>query len=526
MVAPSRWSAENTPAALDHQSSRRINDPGKSYHFRAAARILHYDPETGLWAWLIENRGWRNRFGKLGGYNVIYIDDRLYQAGRLAWLYMTGEWPKNQIDHINRDRLDDRFCNLRAVTHTENMHNKAPRPPKPPATTKPIPRKTLITDRTLRGLNPASAGKRTVVWDTAVPGLCVRVTDKGSASFCVMRRVKGSRAPVRRTLGIAWTVPFPANVALPYPLAAAREAARAMLLDMARGIDPKEKQAAERRAEAIKKANSFASVAETFIQKHVRGLKSGHEIEATIRRELIGRWGNKPVTEITRRDVVHMLEEIADDGRPYAAHKVFTIVSKFFNWAIGRDLYGIEVSPCAGVKTSEIVGRKEPRQRVLNDAEIRALWKATEGLGYPAAPFVRLLLLTGQRLREVAGMSWKEVDLEKSLWTIPPERMKGDQAHEVPLPPAAVELLKSLPRWQSGDYVFSSTGGAAPIKGFSKLKSRLDATLGDSVAPWRFHDLRRTMRTGLGALPIPSNVCELCIAHAQPGLHQVYDRHS
>jgi integrase len=298
------------------------------------------------------------------------------------------------------------------------------------------------------------------------------------------------------------------------------------LRDIERGIDPKEKKAAERRAEAQCRANSFASVAEEFITRHIRKLERPIEAEAAIRRELISRWGDRPVTEITRRDVVRMLEEIADGGRPYAAHKAFNYASKFFNWVIGRDLYGIEVSPCAGVKTSEIVGRKEPRQRVLNDAEIRALWQATEGLGYPAAPFVRLLLLTGQRLREVAEAQWQEFDLDKAaLWTIPPERMKGDAAHEVPLPPAAVEILKSLPRW-TGPFVFSTTGGARPISGFSKLKLKIDAAIAEPIAPWRFHDLRRTFRTGLSALPIPSNVCELCIAHAQPGLHQVYDRHS
>jgi integrase len=123
-------------------------------------------------------------------------------------------------------------------------------------------------------------------------------------------------------------------------------------------------------------------------------------------------------------------------------------------------------------------------------------------------------------------MSWSEVDLEKALWVIPPERMKGGAAHEVPLASAAVELLKSLPRWQGGDFVFSSSSGQSPIRGFSKLKRRIDAALGDKVASWRFHDLRRTMRTGLGGLPIPSNVAELCIGHVQIGMHKIYDRHS
>jgi integrase len=381
--------------------------------------------------------------------------------------------------------------------------------------------KTLITDRTFRGLKPAPAGKRAVIWDTAVPGLCVRVTDKGAASFNVMRRVKGNPVPVRRMLGIAWTVPFPASQPLPYPLATAREDARAMILDMARGVDPKVKAAAKQFEDAARQANIFSAVTEDFIKKHVRGLKTGPEVEAAIRRELVTRWGEKPITEITRRDVVETIEAIADSGRLGTARKIHAYVSKLFSWAIARSI--LEASPC--VKPGALLGAAVGRQRVLNEAEIRAVWKAAEGLGYPARPFVRLLLLTGQRLREVAEMSWNEVDLEKALWTIPAERMKGNAAHEVPLAPAAVEILKNLPCW-TGGYVFSTTGGKRPISGFSKMKTRIDGAIAEPIAPWRFHDLRRTMRTGLSALPIPNNVAELCIAHAQPGLHQVYDRHS
>jgi integrase len=383
--------------------------------------------------------------------------------------------------------------------------------------------KTLITDRTLRGLKPALAGKRVVIWDTAVPGLCVRVTDKGSASFCVMRRVKGHKQPVRRMLGIAWTVPFPASQPLPYPLATAREDARAMILDIARGIDPKEKQAAHKQAEARRKTNSFASVAEEFVQRHVRKLRSAHDTEAAIRRELVSRWGERPIGEISRRDVVSMIESIADAGHQGAARRAFASTSKLFNWAIERGI--VEASPCMSVRPAALIGPIEVRQRVLSDAEIRALWKAVESLGYPAAPFVKMLLLTGQRLREVAEMSWGEVELEQGLWVIPPSRMKSGAAHEVPLAPAAVELLKSLPRWGGGMFVFSVSGGMRPIGGFFALKLRIDKALGDEVAPWRFHDLRRSMRTGLGGLPIPNNVAELCIGHAQPGLHKVYDRH-
>jgi integrase len=352
-----------------------------------------------------------------------------------------------------------------------------------------------------------------MVWDAAVPSFGVRVSEKGKLTFIVMRRLHGKL--VRRMLG-------------QYPimtLGGAREAALEALRDIEKGIDPKQKKEARALAEAVRRANSFASVAEEFIARHVRRLARPAEAEAAIRRELIARWGERPVSEITRRDIIELLEEISDSGRPYAAHKTYNYISKFFAWAMARHVYGIEMSPCTAIKPNEIIGSREARQRVLSDSEIRALWRGTASLGYPAAPFIRMLLLTGQRLREVAEMSWAEVDLEKGLWVITPERMKGGAAHEVPLSPAAVKILKALPRW-TGPYVFSTTDGKRPISGFSKMKLRADAALAEPIAPWRFHDLRRTMRTGLGALPIPSNVCELCIAHAQPGLHQVYDRHS
>ena len=373
--------------------------------------------------------------------------------------------------------------------------------------------KTMLTDRALRAMKPAPQGTRKMLWDAVVPSFGVRVTDKGKVTFIVMRRLRNK--PVRRMLG-------------QYPimtLSKAREAALEALWDIERGIDPKEKKAAARAADAHRRANSFASVAEEFIARHVAKLRSSPEVKAAIRRELIGRWGLRPITEVNRRDIVHALEEIADSGRPYAAHKLFNYTSKLFGWAIARSLYGLETSPCTGIKTSEVIGKKEPRQRVLNDTETRAVWTAAEGLGYPAGPFVRMLLVAGQRLREIAEMRWSEIDFDKALWTIPPERMKGDAAHEIPLPPLAVEILKSLPRF-TGPYVFTTTGGARPIGGFSKMKLRIDAAMKEPIAPWRFHDARRTMRTGLGALPVPNNVAELCIAHAQPGLHRTYDLHS
>jgi integrase len=118
-------------------------------------------------------------------------------------------------------------------------------------------------------------------------------------------------------------------------------------------------------------------------------------------------------------------------------------------------------------------------------------------------------------------MAWDEIDLDKRLWTIPAQRMKSDSAHIVPLSPAAAAILESLPRWQ-GKFVFSVKGGLRPITGFA---GRLDARM-PGIGGWIFHDLRRTMRTGLSALRVHDIVAEMAIGHTQKKLHKVYDQHS
>jgi integrase len=141
-----------------------------------------------------------------------------------------------------------------------------------------------------------------------------------------------------------------------------------------------------------------------------------------------------------------------------------------------------------------------------------------------------MLALTGQRKSEVAEARWSEIDPARKLWTIPAERMKADSAHVVPLSDDVVALLESLPRFANGDYLFSTTAGAKAVNGFSKAKERLDREmaeeLGSTPQPFVIHDIRRTMRTGLSALPVPDLVRELVIAHTKPGLHKVYDRHA
>ena len=136
------------------------------------------------------------------------------------------------------------------------------------------------------------------------------------------------------------------------------------------------------------------------------------------------------------------------------ARNVFATIRRFFNWMISRRVYGIDRSPCDRMLPRDLVGERVLRSRILNDAELRAFWAATEKLGYPYGPLFRLLLVAGQRKSEVAEARWSEIDLEKKLWTIPSERMKAGAVHLVPLSDMAVAILQSLPRFKRGDFVF------------------------------------------------------------------------
>jgi integrase len=171
------------------------------------------------------------------------------------------------------------------------------------------------------------------------------------------------------------------------------------------------------------------------------------------------------------------------------------------------------VSPCYGLRPSRLIGPKPPRERVLTDAELRVLWIGANELAYPGGPFIKMLILTGQRRGEVAGMLWSEI--HSGLWVIPAARMKMKSQHVVPLVPEVRALLDSLPR--INDFVF--TNGRGPIGGFDYIRRRLP---GDG---WTLHDIRRTVRTGLSALRIASEVSERVIGHVPTGLVRVYDRH-
>jgi integrase len=376
-----------------------------------------------------------------------------------------------------------------------------------------------LTDRFIKTRPPAPPGQRLDYWDALVPGLALRVTDRGHKSFVLIARFPlRPKNPTRRALGNYGTL----------TLEEARQKAREWLAMIGRGVDPRIDEERRKAAARRRQANTFAAVADDFITRHidvsVKNLGNRRTARRIIEGEFVERWGARPITDIAPLEVAAAIRAIVDRGARYQAHNAFGFLRGLFHWAIGTGEYGIEASPLARLQPAKLIGAREARTRTLTDVELRAVWQAAESTGYPYGPVFQLLILTGQREHEVADMSWSEVDLEGALWAIPRERMKGAAAHEVPLGPAALALLQELPRGSAGDFVFSLAAGKRPVNSFPRAKAALDQLCG--VDAWRIHDLRRTMRTHLSALPVQDLVRELVIAHEKPGLHKVYDQHA
>jgi integrase len=380
--------------------------------------------------------------------------------------------------------------------------------------------KRALTDRTIKSLanKPAKPGQTYDVLDAIVPGLAVRVMPSGLCSFILVTRFPGRKNPTRRSMGTYGAI----------TLDTAREKARVWLDLIRRGIDPRVEEERRRGEETRKQAHTFASVAEQFIKVHVSRTRKAVGVEQSIRKEFIARWGERPIADITSHDMLAVVDAAVERGAPYQAHNLLGYAKSLFSWALSRPEYGLETSPCDRLKPKQVIGKKKARQRVLSDAEIKVLWSSAETMGYPYGPLIKLLLVTGQRLNEVGRAKWSEFDLDKKLWTIPAERMKADAAHTVPLSDEALNVLQELPRFVKGDHLFSTTYGALPVNSFSKAKSRLDGLMIEKLGTLEdfvFHDIRRTMRTGLSKLPVSDIVRELVIAHTQGGLHKVYDQH-
>lgn len=210
-----------------------------------------------------------------------------------------------------------------------------------------------------------------------------------------------------------------------------------------------------------------------------------------------------PVDTVGRRDVAARLLAIKRERGPIVAARARAALATFFVWCLQAGV--IEHNPIVGTAKPD---DGEPRSRVLSDDELRRVWLACKDDDY--GRIIRLCILLGSRRQEIGGLRWSELDLENGSWRLPPERSKTGKAHELPLMPMALAIIRSVPRLVSRDLLFG-TRSANGFSAWDRKKQALDKRCG--VPDWRTHDLRRVLSTRLHDLGVEPHVVEEILAH-------------
>jgi integrase len=396
-----------------------------------------------------------------------------------------------------------------------------------------------LTDVSIRNLKPGPT--RREVPDGGARGLYLVLQPSGAKSFAVRYRLNGK--PQKLTLG-RWQPPEDRKEAAnpqvgdAVSLAAARKLASDAMLKVGRGRDPAGEKREHKEERRAAEANTFQAIAEEYL-KRVCGMRvdakgnvtfdrsmkrTGRERDLMLRRAIYPVIGNRPMTEIRRKEVVHLFDRIEDRSGPVAADRALALLSVIMTWHAKRD-DAFVVPLVKGMARTK--PRERARDRVLADHELRAVWKVAENQGV-FGRLVRFILLTSARRTEAAGMLWSEIN--GSDWTLPASRNKTKLDLARPLSAAA---LAALPE-RVGSYVFTNDG-KNQIAGYSKFKKRFDAAVlaelrkedpkAEPFENWTLHDLRRTARTLLSRAGVNADHAERCLGHVVAGVRGVYDRH-
>jgi integrase len=348
--------------------------------------------------------------------------------------------------------------------------------------------------------------------DGLVPGLQFAIHPTGRKTSRLLSRVHGKLKS------------FPIGDVALMTLAEARAKARRILVAIGDGEDPSETKRIAVRASS----ETVKTVAEDFIARYAKPKnRTWAEAERLIARNILPVWGKRPIASIDGRDVNALMDSIVDRGSRVAANRVHTAGSKMFKWARSRHL--IASSPFESVEKPT---QEKARDRTPSDSELALILCAADTLGYPFGPYFRLLAFTGQRREEIAGLRRSELSSDLALWTLPRERAKNDIQHTVPLAPQVREMIAALPRFEGPDLLFTTNGRTA-ISGFSKAKNQLDAAIaelngGGPIPPWRIHDLRRAMASGMAKMGVQMPVVEKILNHVSgsfAGVAGIYQRH-
>jgi integrase len=407
----------------------------------------------------------------------------------------------------------------------------------------PRPQHAPLTDATIKALKPEPIpyDRR----DGEVRGLLLTVLPSGRKQWTLRYRAKGKQR--RLVLGDYG----PQQVTI----AKARKLARGRQTGIDQGADP----AAERQAARKAPGDTVAGLVDAYLKHAEAHKRSAAEDRRILERDVLPRWQDRSVRELTRRDVRAIIEAVADRGAPIMANRTLAVVRKMLNYAVDHDW--IDASPAARVQKP---APEQERDRVLTDDEIRRLWRclgrtpttaerpapgrkgATGDGDDPICPLsptlaatLKVRLLTAQRGGEVAAMTWADLELPEQdgaggWWTIPGTVTKNGETHRVYLVPEAVALiLAQRPTDDDGHVltpapsaiVFSRDGDSTTADRMKKAASRLSRVLGFE---FRGHDLRRTASTNMGAAGIPREHIAYVLNHADRGARatRIYDRYS
>lgn len=373
-----------------------------------------------------------------------------------------------------------------------------------------------LTTKTVAALKPGP--KRREIPDPGLIGLYLVIQPSGAKSWAVRYRQSGK--PKKLTLG-RWSDDDSAGLGVK----AARSAASEALEAVAKGHDP----AAEKRVEKetrLSGQNTVAAQLDTFHRRHLSTLKTGEAVMQSLRHNVLPVWAHREVSDITRRDIVLLLDTIVDDGRDTTANRVKAYIAKFFGWLQDRGV--IEQSPAIGLK---LPAKEKARDRPLSHDEIRLFWLACDEENNPWGALFKVLLLTGQRRGEVARMRWTDIDSD-GIWRL--SSTKNDERHDVPLPQAAQDIIDALPR--KGSYIFT-TNGETPALSLGKPTARIANRMEEmaskeagepvEIPHWRPHDLRHTVKTGLAALGVSLEIRSRATNHLSdiPPMDRRYNHH-
>ena len=292
-----------------------------------------------------------------------------------------------------------------------------------------------LTAASVERLKPPAKGQ-VEHFDKGFPGLALRISYGGGKSWVYFYRVGGRQR--RLTFGT-----YPA-----LSLADARQAWREAKEHVETGRDPTVARKRDRTA------HDFVSVAEEWLRRDQAKNRTARESKRIIDRYVAPAWTGLRVDAIGRRDVLDLVDRIADRGTIVMARRVHSRLHRFFRWCVGRDI--IDTNPTADLPKP---GSETKRDRVLTDQELSTVWRSAETLGWPFGTVIQLLILTGARRNEIGSLRWSEIG--ENRITLDGTRTKNGEPHDIALSAAAVQLLKEVPRVSGSDFVFTTNGRSA-----------------------------------------------------------------